>query len=113
MGIPDEQQPRFGPVKGCYFEPIITDNNKWHFVELKESAKGDADDAETARAEVLLSVTNRTFNSIRPGKIGAVTSEDRDFSEGFWLIEFTDFPDILQNLSWNDKTLDSMVVTGK
>ena len=93
-GIKDPAlQPRFKDAEGCYFKPLLEDENKWHFVELKEKSGTDKEDVEEERQVVLKHVTTSIGRSIEVGNIGAYAFEkDMQSEEDYYLVEFIGVP---------------------
>ena len=96
-GISAEMQNRFQTVEHCFFRSILGDANRWHVVKIKESAAGDAEEADETRYDVLQHVTAAVGKSIVVNEIGAISTGDEDATDGYYLVEFTGEPYTDQN----------------
>ena len=89
-------QPRFQNPDNCFFKPLFGDENKWHFVELKERSGTDEDEVDEEREVVLKHVTTSVARSIEVGKIGAFAfaqgKEEESEDEEYCLVEFVGLP---------------------
>ena len=59
---------------------------------MEQDPHGDAEDAEEARAETLVSRTTNLAQTIEVGNIGAVITEDERARYGFWIVKWTSEP---------------------
>ena len=82
-------------ARNCRFGSILGDSNKWHVVQIEESAK--ATDVDETRFDILHHVTTAVASSIVIGGVGAISTSDETVSNGYYLFEFTSLPYTDQN----------------
>ena len=100
---PKEKDPSkqdcFQKPEECFFNPIMDDLNKWHFIEI-EPSKGKEDQRQVNRIvqSAMDNVSRCQAQQVVVGGFGAIDSseDDRDAPDGFYLVKWTREPFVLQ-----------------
>ena len=83
----------------CFFNPIMDDLNKWHFIEI-EPSKGKEDQRQVNRIvqNAMDNISRYQAQQVEVGGFGAIDSpeDDRGAPDGFYLVKWTREPFVLQ-----------------
>ncbi|OEU19555.1 hypothetical protein FRACYDRAFT_235613 [Fragilariopsis cylindrus CCMP1102] len=84
------KQPRFATVKDCRYRKILGMRNEWDVVRLEvDHVKANIDDVDTAREEILVSLSSNIAATIEIGGYGAIVTNDEAARDGYWMVEWT------------------------
>ncbi|OEU07188.1 hypothetical protein FRACYDRAFT_251490 [Fragilariopsis cylindrus CCMP1102] len=90
VGVKAPKQPRFATVKDCRYRKILGLRNEWDVVRLEvDHVKANIDDVDTAREEILVSLSSNIAATIEIGGYGAIVTNDEAARDGYWMVEWT------------------------
>jgi hypothetical protein len=90
------EQPRYKENKECQYWNNFHGLNEWQKVTITPTKVATQEDIDFAHAEVLEDYATRMSGEVQVGKVGAFSTDDERYKDGYYLVEWTDEPYTLQ-----------------
>jgi hypothetical protein len=91
--VPFQEQPQYQQNQECMYWLNFQGMNDWQLVECLPTREMKDKGIDLAYTEVLV---NKMSKQVESGKIGAFSTNDGRYPEGYFLVEWCDKPHVLQ-----------------